>query len=599
MADTTLFAPPHRPAHAAAVRIPPRTLWAARSALGSVALAAQIQAAAAFPLTEDQAPPQGTELAAPDEQTLQHQMDLANGLLPPEGGGWIVMPYVNVEAMATDNALQAHAPRQWDLMTYLSPGIHLASNEPRLQLTFDYAPGLSLYARTSSLNSLTQQMNGVGTVTVVPDLLFIDLRAVAGVQSLYGGIGGLGTVGAAGPMAAAQQASIANLAGLTGAAGLGLARDEEVQTSSVGISPYLLRQFGDWGTGRLGYSFNATSSSQLTGFVASPFPNGGNASQTLISNEETAHFATGDFLQRLQSSFDVDLQQSQTNGGYGYGITGSAPQTSFSITRDYVSDKLTYQVNHTIAVFGSGGWENINYGQAGGYATPNVNDLTWSVGTTLTPSPNSTLTVSYGHLNGFNSFTVNGQVAVTARTTVSVSYLASAGTQLEYLNSQLNLATYNASGTLVNGQTGGQLYGATNALPLQNGIFRTDTLTIGSTTLLDRDTLTLNLLWTKQTGLGGAASIPTSAKTVTGQWLHQLRPDLTLSAAASFSLQDGFFGYAGSGSATSVAASVGLQYQISAKLAASLRYSFFDRQAGTSVYSFYQNMLILGISKSF
>jgi uncharacterized protein (PEP-CTERM system associated) len=576
--------------------------WAVRSTLGTVALAAQIQAAAAFPLTEDQAPPQGTELAAPDEQTLQHQMDLANGLVPPVGGGWIVMPYVNVQAMATDNALQAHEPRQWDLMTYLSPGIHLAGNEPRLQLTFDYAPGLSLYARTSSLNALTQQANGVGNVTVVPDLLFVDLRAVAGVQNLYGGIGGLGTIGTAGPMAAMQPTNLANLGGLIGAAGLGLTRDQEVQTSSVGISPYLLRQFGDWGTGKLGYSFNAASSNMLTGFAASPFPTGGNASQTMISNQEIAHFDTGDFMQRLQDSFDVNLQQSQTNGGYGYGIAsyGSyASQTSFTIIRDYVSNKLTYQVNHTIAVFGSAGWENINYGQAGGYATPNVNDATWSVGTTLTPSPDSTLTVSYGHLNGFNSFTVNGQIAVTARTTLSVSYLTSAGTQLEYLNSQLNLASYNANGTLVNGQTGGQLYGATNALPVQGGILRTDTLNVGSRTLLDRDTLTFNLLWTQQTGLGGIASVPTSAKTATGQWLHQLRPDLTLSAAAAFSLQDGFFGYAGPGNATSVAASVGLQYRISDKLAASLQYSFFDRQAGTSVYSFYQNMLILGISKSF
>lgn len=180
-----------------------------------------------------------------------------------------------------------------------------------------------------------------------------------------------------------------------------------------------------------------------------------------------------------------------------------------------------------------------------------------------------------------------------------MSYLSSTGTQLEYLQNQLNLASYNANGTLVNGQTGGSLYGATNALPVQSGIFRTDTLTIGSGTVLERDSLSLNLVLVKQTSPGSVASTATTAKTISGQWLHQMRPDLTFSAATSFSLQDGNFGYGVPGNTTSVAASVGLQYQISAKLGASLRYSFFDRHASTTVYSFYENMLILGISKSF
>ncbi len=47
----------------------------------------------------------------------------------------------------------------------------------------------------------------------------------------------------------------------------------------------------------------------------------------------------------------------------------------------------------------------IVYNTTGGL---NVNDLTWSVGTTLTPDPDTSLTVSYGHLNGYNSLSVNG-----------------------------------------------------------------------------------------------------------------------------------------------------------------------------------------------
>jgi uncharacterized protein (PEP-CTERM system associated) len=551
--------------------------------------------ASAFPLidpTNADAVPQGTELAAPDAQDLRHQMQLSNGLLPPAGGGWTIVPRINFQEMLTDNALQANSPRQWDLISYFSPGIHIAGDMPRLQLNFDYAPALSMYARTSSLNALTQQMNGIGLVTAVPDLAFIDVRAVAGVQNIYGGIGGLGTVGGAG--AGSMQASVPGLA----AAATSLNRDQEVQTNSFGISPYLLRQFGDWGTGKLGYSFNVSESDRLTGFAASPFLTGsGPDAQTLVSNEQIAHFATGDFLEPLANSFDVDLMQNQTTSGAASGIT---PGTNVSYTseRDFISDKLTWQINRAIAVFGSGGHENIVYNVPGGQK---VNDLTWSLGTTLTPDPDTFLTLSYGHLNGYNSLSANGRYAMTGRTTLTVSYGSTTGTQLENLQSQLNLASANGNGSLVNGQTGGQLFGSVNALPVQDGVFRYDTLAAGVQTVLDRDTFAVNLWDTKQTTTGAATSGSSSGTTlsVSGNWQHELQADLKLSAALSYAVQNGISGLSGPGNSTSEAASAGLQYQISDTLSSSLRYSFFARQATTTAYTFYENMLILGITKSF
>src|SRR5690242_18487940 len=133
MGDTAPLARPHRPARAPLL---------APAILGVAVLAAQIQTAGAFPLTVDEVP-QGTELAAPDVQALQHQMQLANGLVPPVGGGWTFVPYIDFQEMLTDNALEVHAPRQWDLASYLSPGIQLAGDSPRLRLTFNYAPALT------------------------------------------------------------------------------------------------------------------------------------------------------------------------------------------------------------------------------------------------------------------------------------------------------------------------------------------------------------------------------------------------------------------------------------------------------------------------
>ena len=141
-----------------------------------------------------------------------------------------------------------------------------------------------------------------------------------------------------------------------------------------------------------------------------------------------------------------------------------------------------------------------------------IHDLTWRFGGTLTPSPDSSLTLAYGHKNGYNSFSVDGHYQATARTLLTVSYGSTLGTQLEYLQSQLNLAATNGTGALINGQTGGPLFGATNALPAQDGVFRTDSLNVGSRTSLERDIIAFNLLLTKQTNSQGIATSGTAAK---------------------------------------------------------------------------------------
>jgi uncharacterized protein (PEP-CTERM system associated) len=585
---------------------PPRADAAGRrriliAVLAIVAVLARIGRADAFPLldlvTNGQVP-QGTDLAAPDAQDLRHQLQIVNGLAAPAGGGWTFVPRVDLQEMLTDNVLQQHSPRQYDLVSYLSPGFTVAGDLPRLQLYFNYAPTLAIYARTSSLNSLTQQMNGIGTITVVPEMAFVDVRALAGVHSLYGGLGGSGAVGAPAGAAATSQTTIPTLNGNA----QGLTKNNETQVSSVGISPYLLQRFGDWGVGRLGYSLDVTRSNPLSGFASSPFPSGGANGQTLVSNEQTGHFTSGEILNYFQNSVDMDLLQTQTTteSGFFNGATGATATntTHSSSNRAIFTDQINYVLNRTITLFASGGHENISY--AGSGFVP-INDLTWSFGTTLTPNPDSALTLSYGHLNGFNSFSANGHYALSARTLVSVSYGTSLGTQLENLQSQLNLATTNGNGTLVNGQTGGQLFGNTNALAVQNGVFRTETLSLGSQTSLDRDIATLDVSLTKQSSsgtVGGGTS--TTGKTVSASWLHQMRPDMTLGAVLSYSIQEQGVGSSFSpGNATSIAGSMAWQWQISDTVSSSLRYSLFDRQSANKTFDIYQNMLILGISKAF
>jgi hypothetical protein len=572
--------------------------------LAAVLLLARTGGAAAFPFldaTSDDQVPQGTELTAPEAQDLQHQLQLANGLGAPAGGGWTIVPQISWQEMLTDNVLEAHSPRQWDIGTFISPGINIAGDLPRVTLTFSFAPTLSMYARTTELNALTYQMNGVANVTLVPELAFVDVRALAGVQSAFGGLGGLGTVGA--PAGAAATTQAGGIGGVAGNA-QGLNKDNEVQTTSFGVSPYLLRQFGDWGTGKVGYSVNVSASDSVSGFVAPPFPSGGMNATTMVSNEEIANFTTGAFLEFFQDNFNVDLQQSQGTAGAGVinGQTGAPLQTprTLSSTREVISDQITYVVARSLSVFATGGHEDIVYS---GIGAQKIDGLTWSLGATWTPNPDSSLTISYGHQNGSNSLTANGHYALTASTLLTVGYGSTLGTQLEQLQNQLNLETNNANGTPVSAQNRGQLYGATNALAVVDGVFKTTTLTVGSETSLDRDTFSINLLMATQTSSGGGGNgTSMQSKTANVSWLHQMRPDMTVSAAISYAIQDqtvGVISAANPGNNTSIAASLAWQWQISDTITGSVRYSFLERQSPVVIYDMFQNMLILGISKRF
>jgi hypothetical protein len=577
--------------------------------------------AVAFPLidpTNQDQVPQGTELAKPDAQDLQHQLQIVNGAAAPVGGGWTFVPRIDVQEMLTDNVGEQHNPRRADLVSYAAPGFNLAGDLPRLQMTLSYAPVLSIYARTGSLDSLTQQLNGLATVTLAPELAYVDVRALSGVHSLYGGLGGLGTIGAPiGPGVTAPTA-IPMLAGNA----LGLNRDNEVQSTGFAISPYLLHSFGDLGTGKVGYSLGVTRSDTLSGFIAPPYPTGGVNGQTLLTNEEIAHFATGHVLEFLQNSVDLDMLQGRTTTDVpDASLAGGVPTLPGYSTSSRVvaSDTVSYPLTPTLVVFAMGGHEDINYSNqtVSGVATngaglpptyiysnvpsTSIHDLIWNLGGTWTPGPDGSLTLSYGHQNGFDSLSANGHYQVTARTMLTASYGSTLGTQLEYLQNQLNLAAASDSGTLVNGQTGGSLFGATNALAAQDGVFRTDSLTVGSNTVLDRDIITLNLLYLKQTG-SGVSAVSTTSKSVNATWLHQMRPDMTVSGSLSFAIQDqttGIINALNSNTITSIVASLAWQYQISDTVTVNLRYSFLGQQSPTPVYSVYQNLLILGISKTF
>lgn len=576
----------------------PTTCLAAALALavGVPSLVAIPRTAQAFPLIEpgEGTPvPSGQNLETTDAQALKHQLQIANGIASASGGGWAIVPRLDWQEMFTDNVLQQHAPRRWDIVTYVAPGVSLAANAPRLQLQFDYNPTLAMYARTPSQNALGQQLSGTASVIVIPELLFVDVRALSGVQSLNGGIGGVGGLGAGGGGGFPAGGSV------NGATTLGTTKDNLVQTSSVSIAPYALYRFGDIGSGRVGASYGLSRSSQLSGFAAVPLPlgSGGNG-QILQSTEENAHFVSGDILGRFQDAVDINFGQSKSTREGSFNVVGSGIGRSTQSNRATASNQLTFKVTQAIAVFASLGYESISYT---GTSVAPISDMTWSVGTTLTPNPDSSITLSYGHREGADSFSADGHYTFSPRTAISVNYSSTVGTQLENLQRQLDGSTININGTLVDTRTGQPLIGANNALAVQPGVFRTNGLSLTLTTSIDRDNFALSTFLTTQTSLQAGSGTSSDAKTISGQWTHAMSPDLSLTSSVSYSIVDtsGSTVASTAGSSTSLFANVALRYALSDKLSTNLRYSYYNRNGANALANVSTNLVVLGISKLF
>jgi uncharacterized protein (PEP-CTERM system associated) len=527
--------------------------------------------ALAFPLSDASNPSvvPAASAASPDASdtsALAHQLQLLNGYASSVAPGWTFTPSLTLQEALNDNVYQSETNRRWDLITYVTPGIAAYGDTPNVQLRLNYQPTLEYYARNTSLTQFAQSLSAIGDVTLWQDHLYLDARALAGVGSASGSTPGLGY----GSGASGQPT--------TGATGL--TKQNSTQYTSFEVSPYFLQQFDTYGVLKLGYTLSHSTSSNNTGFLPLPTNSSGTAiSQT--TNEELLQYTTGDFLERTSDTVLLDAKQLQ---GTGLGTNGH----NYTLT-----NQVTYALNREISVFGTIGYENIEYGGTNSLA---IHDITWQAGTTLTPNPRSTLTLSYGHQQGTDSLNVSGLYQLTARTNVNVSYSQQLTTELQSVENQLAAADVNNSGSLVNSRTGAPLYSSNSLLGTQTGVYRSSVMTAGTTTQFDRDTVTLNIQYASYTAAGAGAAGSTNGFTGTANWIHSLRDDLTLNVSGSYGLR--WFTDPGGHNAF-FAATASLQYALSATVSASLSYSFYDLNSTQQDQSLYQDVLILSLTKQF
>ena len=490
---------------------------------------------------------------------------------------WTFGGDVDVEVGATDSP--GGTGGGWQPVILLSPDLNLNGVTSRLDVALSYSPRLALYPSTSSQTLLSHTFNGSATAVVVPDLFYVSARGITSVSSRFG-----------------DTSLVSNSF---------LSQSDAVQTSSFSISPYLSRQIGGFGTVTAGYSYSRTFQDGNNRFTDNFFaPTAGSnagfgATGDLATNTEFGTFTTGENLGRVQDT--VEATASQNDGSFFY-------QGSSTLS---VRNTISYAIYRWLAVLASGGYQEYNYPN-GNY---HLRQPTWSVGVTLTPNADSSITVQYGQTAGINTVLANGTYTPTARTRVFGSYTVDIQTGLGTRQSLLGSTTVGPSGLLLDRVTGGPTF-ANNYLASQFPLSRIKTLTIGGALLLNRDAFTATVSNSSIQQLVGSTDIfgvPTSAGTSTDftyatlSWEHDINPATRINSGITYETANNgvYFGQPNTSQDT-VQLYSSLSHNFTDTLSGSFTYNHSERLGNATRNlptafggSASQNLILVGLRKSF
>ncbi len=503
------------------------------------------------------------------QPNFQYQSNLQPGLGLVPAPGFQFVPRISFGEEFNDNVLQSETNRRWDVINLIAPGIAISNDTPRLKLSLNYNPIFRIYDRTSSQNSVGQELLGVANAIIIPDEFYVNARAFATEAPTGGGFTGI-NFGV--PVVSTPS---------FGVGPLGLSKSNLTQIVSAALTPYLLHRFGTFGTGKLGLNltetYSSNSSSNLIGGPTGP-------SQHIFTGEGIAQFISGDDWGRVVNIATLDASKST-----GTGVVANA-------TRAVADNRIGYVLRPWLLPFGEFGYENIQFPSTVQHVS--VEDGIWGLGAVLIPNPDSRLTVEYGHFNGVTSFQASARYAPTARTVLTASYTAGLTSDLQQIQSQLEAVGVNPLGNAINLETGAPVSLINSLAGVNNTVFKSHQLTVTGTTLLDRDTISLSLQRQNREAVGTTtvAQPLTNDTTTTGTatWVHEISLRTSLTSSFSYGVRDvqqqneNFLG-----------ASARVRYIFTDKLTGYAIYSFYDRRSNVPGQTMYQNIVLLALTRTF
>jgi uncharacterized protein (PEP-CTERM system associated) len=523
--------------------------------------------------------------AAPGSLRAQIESVLPGVNAPPAGPttqpAWIITPGLTVQEQWTDNTFQTPTDHKPSLLSIVSPSLSINGSTARLQADLYYAPNLEFYEPEATQNQVGQNFGGDALLTLAPEQFYIKATGFAGLQSIAGA-----TTTTTGPGGTVAQPTA-----------------NELQTYNFSVEPYFTQRFGGWGALQVG----ALASEFTTGAV-----NGGAAVQSLTSRQEFATFKSGENFGRLLSTVQVSSTQNTGTGALqGSSQQLASYQAGYAITRDFIA-------------LASIGWEDIRYT---GIGAPRYDDATWSVGAQLTPNPDSSIVVSYGHQQGATAASVNASYAPTARIRLFAQYSDGVTTAAQSVSNALSGATFDAQGHPINPITDQPLSPYSNFFGFNGGVYEAKNLLLSASLLWPRDGFQVSLQKQTQTPVGtaGATTLlaidgnlafnaglgPTSGTYGSFSWEHDISPVLNSNLFAQYGVLHNAIPLTLTNGvltvnvgqqvqdATQLTLSGTLNWQINRTLTGSLQYSYSSTGYSGGLPGVAVNLVVLGLHKTF
>jgi uncharacterized protein (PEP-CTERM system associated) len=328
--------------------------------------------------------------AAPEEEGQQEK--------PFAGRPWKITPSVSAFGSYTSNVrLAPPGQEQSDFFTTISPSLNVTANTSRLTLNLDYSLDAIAYARAHDLDELRNRLALVSTITVAPEVLFLDARASVQQYPQFTNA----------PVSGSPLATSSNL----------------VTVTAYSISPYFRHHFGTFADSELRYTFNQ---------VTAP------SQPDALTNQIGAKLVSGSQFTRLLWTVLAD----GANTNY-VGTNGHESSTRLGVAN------AEYRLDRAVGLLASVGYERISDPTL----VETVDGPIGSVGVRWTPGPRTSVVLNLTHR--FDETFVSGEAHYLfgPRTRIDASYTEQLETSQTLFGSSLNFLTVDEFGNFIDSRT--------------------------------------------------------------------------------------------------------------------------------------------------
>jgi uncharacterized protein (PEP-CTERM system associated) len=485
---------------------------------------------------------------------------LFGAAVPPAataGRKHVLAPSLGFNLLATDNINQTGTDRRSEFGTIITPALFASTDTLALRGTLNYAPVIQFYVPDSDQNRVDHRLNGQAVAALLPQTLFLDVRATAATFAPSGTFGASGTA----PVTT---------------------RSDSAQTYSGQISPYLVHRFGGLATVSLGYAFLFGSQSGSTNTLP------GQSQPFFQPQSYTAQ--QGYLVARTGEDFGRFALEARASGTVftGTSIYDGAHRTIGTV-------EARYAVLRSVAVLAEIGYQDEEFA-----TTPRFRYVgpVWSAGLRFAPTPDTYVIAKYGERSGYPAAYVNAVVPLGTRTTLYTTYVEALSTALIRTQDLLATTTLDALGNPVDQTTGAPVSYADSFLATQSGVFRSRRLNALVSQNWPRDTVTL--------GVGYQQLIPVAAApgtqvfgqrgpSVSAGWSREVSPRTQVAGYLQYGRT--FSDFPG-GDGTVVTAQATLRYRFTERLIGTALYRLTNRSAYDATGNSLQNLFLVGLQVS-